>query len=67
MRTRSVVICGAVAAVAALAFPGVAGAAPGPSAGANVRVTVDVGSVYKSADQLSGGRYTENRLPASDR
>ncbi|HEX8983588.1 MAG TPA: sialidase family protein [Ktedonobacterales bacterium] len=31
----------------------------GPTAGANVRVTVDSGSVYKSADQLAGGTYTD--------
>jgi hypothetical protein len=33
--------------------------AAGPSAGPNVRVTVDDGSVYTSADQLSGGTYTD--------
>src|SRR5258707_4108019 len=60
MRARSALICGAVA-VAALAYPGVAAAASGPSAGANVRVTVDDGSqgAYQSADQLSGGTYTD--------
>ena len=61
MRTRSVLICGAVAALALMsaALPASASA---PSAGANVRVTVDVGSVYKSADQLSGGTYTDGVL-----
>ena len=59
MRARSALICGAVAAAAALAFPGVAGASPGPTAGANVRVTVDTGSAYVSADQLAGGTYTD--------
>ena len=60
MRARSVLICGAVAAATALAFPGVA-AASGPSAGANVRVTVDSGTqgAYQSADQLSGGSYSD--------
>ena len=59
MRARSALICGAVAAAAALAFPGVAGASPGPTARANVRVTVDTGSAYVSADQLAGGTYTD--------
>jgi hypothetical protein len=59
MRARSVLICGAAAAAAALAFPSGAGAAPGPSAGPNVRVTVDQGGAYKSADQLAGGTYTD--------
>jgi hypothetical protein len=31
----------------------------GPTAGANVRVTVDTGSTYVSADQLAGGSYTD--------
>ena len=63
MGARSALICGAVA-VAALAYPGVAAAASGPSAGANVRVTVDDGSqgAYQSADQLSGGTYTDTVL-----
>src|SRR5690348_7837579 len=39
---------------------GVAAAAPSP--GANVRVTVDTGSTYKSADQLAGGTYTDGVL-----
>jgi hypothetical protein len=30
-----------------------------PTAGTNVRVTVDTGSVYLSADQLAGGTYTD--------
>lgn len=38
---------------------GVAAAHPDPSAGANVRVTVDVASVYQSANQLSGGSYSD--------
>lgn len=32
---------------------------PTPTAGANVRVTVDVGSTYVSADKLAGGTYTD--------
>jgi hypothetical protein len=53
-----VLICGAVAAVA-LVSPALPASASGPSAGTNVRVTVDTGSVYQSADQLSGGTYTD--------
>jgi hypothetical protein len=34
-------------------------AAPTPTAGANVRVTVDAGSTYISFDQLAGGSYTD--------
>jgi len=30
-----------------------------PTAGTNVRVTVDTGSVYLSADQIAGGAYTD--------
>jgi hypothetical protein len=43
--------------LAAAAAPALAGG--GPSAGPNVRVTVDQGSTYVSADQLSGGSYTD--------
>ena len=60
MRTRSVLICGTLAAAAlvSLALPASASA---PSAGANVRVTVDNGTngAYVSADQLAGGSYTD--------
>jgi hypothetical protein len=41
---------------------GVAAAHPDPSAGANVRVTVDTASMYKSANQLSGGSYSDGVL-----
>ena len=60
MRARSALICGAVAAVA-LVSPALPASASAPSAGANVRVTVDNGSQgsYVSADQLSGGTYTD--------
>src|SRR6266852_1099955 len=63
MRTRSMMI-GAAASAALLAggvygaTAAVAGGSPPPSAGANVRVTVDQGSTYVSADQLAGGSYT---------
>jgi hypothetical protein len=60
MGARSALICGAVV-VAALASQGVAAAASDPSAGGNVRVTVDNGSQgpYLSAGQLGGGSYTD--------
>jgi hypothetical protein len=60
MRTRSVLICGAVAAVA-LVSSALPASASGPSAGTNVRVTVDDGTQgsYVSAGQLSGGTYTD--------
>jgi hypothetical protein len=58
MRPRSVLICGAVAAVA-LVSPALPASASTPTAGANVRVTVDQGGAYKSADQLAGGMYTD--------
>src|SRR5579859_3011413 len=44
----------------ALLQPGAARAAP--TIGANVRVTVDTGSTYLSADQLAGGIYTDGVL-----
>ncbi len=51
----------AVAASAALLLPSAAAAAS-PSAGVNVRVTVDQGGSYMSADQLAGGSYTDGIL-----
>jgi hypothetical protein len=59
MRPRSALICGAVT-LAALSSPGIAAAAA-PSAGANVRVTADnhTQGAYQSADELSGGTYTD--------
>ena len=65
MRARSVMI--SVTASAALLAAGVysataAVAAGGPSAGPNVRVTVDQGSSYVSADHLAGGSYTDGVL-----
>src|SRR5215469_14921485 len=60
-------IIGAAAAAATLFSLGVYGAAtaaagPGPSAGANVRVTADQSGTYVSADKLSGGTYTDTVL-----
>src|SRR5260370_37789855 len=49
-----------VAAGAYAATPAFAGG--GPVAGPNVRVTVDHASTYVSADQLSGGTYTDGVL-----
>jgi len=42
-----------------LAFAGVVAGAQAASVGGNVRVTVDTGSVYVSADQLAGGTYSD--------
>src|SRR6266567_9378758 len=57
---------GAAAASAALFGAAVYGAtaavASAPAAGANVRVTVDQGSSYVSADRLAGGSYTDGVL-----
>ncbi len=47
---------------AAMNLGGPVAANGGPTAGANVRVTVDTASVYKSADQLAGGTYTDDVL-----
>src|SRR5258708_4157581 len=54
--TTSVALLAAAGYAAAPAF------AAGPSAGPNVRVTVDQGSKYVSADQLAGGTYTDGVL-----
>jgi hypothetical protein len=49
-----------IAFAGALVIAGVAMAfAAAPTAGGNIRVTVDVASVYLSADQLAGGTYTD--------
>jgi hypothetical protein len=64
MRARLALICGA-AATTALVSQGIpAFATSSPSAGANVRVTVDAGAqgAYQSADQLAGGSYTDGVL-----
>jgi hypothetical protein len=65
MRARSMMIGGAASAALLLASvygATVAVAGGGPSAGPNVRVTVDQGSSYVSADQLAGGSYTDGVL-----
>jgi hypothetical protein len=58
----TVTVLGLLVGLAGLALlqPGTARAAP--SAAPNVRVTVDTGSTYKSADQLAGGTYTDGVL-----
>lgn len=60
-------LAGAIATSAAVmaatfyaAAPAVAGG--GPTAGPNVRVTVDQSSTYVSADQLAGGSYSDGVL-----
>ncbi len=47
---------------ASMNIGGAVAAKAAPTAGSNVRVTVDTGSVYKSADQLAGGTYTDSVL-----
>ena len=47
-----------VTALMTLLYPFV-GAEAVPTVAANVRVTVDTGSTYRSADQLAGGSYTD--------
>ncbi len=53
-----------LAFLGALVIAGVvmAGAVSTPTAGVNVRVTVDEGSTYRSADQLAGGTYSDAAL-----
>ena len=53
------VIVAAVAAITASAMAATPALAAGPAAGQNVRVTVDQGSTYVSADQLAGGTYSD--------
>ena len=56
------VLATSAALMAALysAAPAVAGG--GPTAGPNMRVTVDQGSAYVSADQMAGGTYSDGVL-----
>jgi len=66
MRTRSVII-GVAAAAVALFSAGAYGATAAlagsvPVAGPNVRVTNDQGSAYVSADRIAGGSYTDGVL-----
>lgn len=63
---RAKLIIGAAAAAATVfsvglygATAALAGSPPSPSAGTNVRVTVDQSSAYVSASQLAGGTYTD--------
>jgi hypothetical protein len=60
-RRSAATLASSMAVVAALLLPGAA-AADSPSAGANVRVTVDTGSSYVSSDQLAGGTYSDTVL-----
>src|SRR5260370_7640991 len=53
------VVTASVAALAASGFAAAPAFAAGPSAGPNVRVTVDQASKYVSADQLAVGGYTD--------
>src|SRR5260221_7006069 len=53
------VVTASVAALAAGGFAAAPAFAAGASAGPNVRVTVDQGSKYVSADQLAGGSYSD--------
>jgi hypothetical protein len=64
MRARLALISGSAASVALVALGVSPAAASSPSAGANVRVTVDNGAngAYQSADQLGGGTYTDSIL-----
>ncbi|HZP50152.1 sialidase family protein [Actinocrinis sp.] len=59
MRSRSTMLCVAATLVTLASSTGAAVAEPAPSAGPNVRVTVDDGGNggYLSADQLAGGGY----------
>lgn len=56
---RVFLLCAALAAAALVVSVSLAGA---QSAGSNVRVTVDQGGSYMSADQLAGGSYTDSVL-----
>ena len=61
MRSRSTLLCVATTLVTLASSTGAAVAEPAPSAGPNVRVTVDNGTNggYLSADQLAGGGYSD--------
>ncbi len=48
--------------VLVMIMSGVAMAFSMPTAGTNVRVTVDIGSTYLSADELAGGAYSDGVL-----
>ncbi len=64
MHKRSLIWATATSAalLAAGGFAATPALASGPSAGVNVRVTVDQAGTYMSADQLSGGSYSDGVL-----
>src|SRR5215831_1710896 len=65
VNARSLAICATASSaflVAGVIGATVATAGSDPSAGANVRVTVDQGGAYVSADQMAGGTYTDGVL-----
>lgn len=65
VNARSLTICATSSAaflVAGLIGATAAVASPSPSIGKNVRVTVDQGSTYVSADQMAGGKYSDGVL-----
>jgi hypothetical protein len=64
MRSRSLVrmLTLSMAVIAAGGYAAAPALAAGPSAGPNVRVTVDQASSYVSADQLAGGSYSDGVL-----
>lgn len=61
MQKRSLIgaVTGSVALLTIGGYAAMPALAAGPMIGANVRVTVDQASTYVSADQLSGGSYTD--------
>jgi hypothetical protein len=65
VNARSLTICATSSAaflVAGLIGATAAVASPSPSIGKNIRVTVDQGSTYVSADQMAGGKYSDGVL-----
>jgi hypothetical protein len=65
VNARSLVMCATASTaflIAGVISATAAAAGPAPSIGSNIRVTVDQGSTYVSADQLTGGPYTDGVL-----
>ena len=65
VNARSLTICATASTaflIAGLVGATTAVAGSSPSIGNNIRVTVDQGSTYMSADQLAGGAYTDGVL-----
>src|SRR5215469_13183305 len=65
VNARSLAICATASTaflIVGLVSATAATAISGPSVGPNVRVTVDQGSSYVSADQLAGGSYSDGVL-----